>query len=313
MENQIVSVDQLTREDLQNLRELAARIKQNPDYYKRTAPLWNKTIIDYFVEASTRTRFSFEIAAKELGAVVISVGSDEACSIAKGETLEDTMRIFNGFADAVIMRHPEDNSAERAAAVLTVPFINAGSGKSEHPTQALLDVFTMQELKGELDGVSVGIMSDLKYGRTTHSLSKLLALYDGVHLYGLPIPGLEFPQEYIQYLESKGGKYTECNSIEDFPRDIDFIYQTRVQNERIPKKRGILKLRRDDFESKQTIIDQKLMTHFSKDTFVLHPLPRRGEISTNFDGDPRAKYFEQAYNGVHVRKAVLLTVLDKDI
>ena len=260
-----------------------------------------KILATLFYEPSTRTRLSFESAVQRVGGKIISTeNAKEVSSAVKGETLKDTIRIIEGYADAIIMRHSDNDSSEVAASISKVPIINAGAGKAEHPTQALLDMYTIRDKKGKIDGLKVAISGDLTYGRTTHSLVKLLSLYDNVTVYGVSREFFKLPQEYIDYMKERDVKYVPCLEFTDLPKDIDIIYHTRTQLERIEDK---------SIEIKELIINKEILDTFSKDTLIMHPLPRVNEIAEDVDDDPRAVYFEQAHNGVYVRMAVLTHLL----
>lgn len=296
----LLDCKEFTKESLNELLNLAREIKATPENY--TEELKNKVIAVMFFEPSTRTRMSFEAAIQRLGGkMIVTENGKTSSSATKGETLEDTIRVLDKYADAIVMRHSRDDAAIAADKVSRVPIINAGSGKSEHPTQALLDIFTIMNRRGSVDGTKLAILGDLKYGRTTHSLVQLISLYDNIEIFGLSKEEFMLPQEYIDFLESKGIKYTICNSFEELPRDIDVLYHTRIQSERFE----------GDFGKEKYIINKDVLNTFSDKVMVLHPLPRNEEISIDIDDDPRAAYFEQAENGMYVRMAVLKTILGK--
>ncbi len=297
----VLSAGQYTRESLEEVFDLASKIKQNPEKYSKS--IEGKIVATMFYEPSTRTRLSFETAVLRLGGQVISTeNASSNSSVKKGETLKDTVRVLQNYADAIVIRHSDVNSAIDAASVSKVPILNAGSGKGEHPTQALLDMYTIREKRGKIDGVKVAILGDLVYGRTIHSLIKLLALYNDVEIYGLSKKDFMLPQEYIDFLKEKNINYTICNSFADIPKDVDVMYHTRIQQERFE----------GDFGKEEHIINKEVLSDFSENTIVLHPLPRTGEISEDIDDDPRALYFEQAGNGLYVRMGLLLQAFDKE-
>ena len=297
----VLSSDQYTRKSLEEVFRLAEKIRNNPNEYAHK--LDDKIIAIMFYEPSTRTRLSFETAALKLGAKIITTeNAGEFSSAAKGETIQDTVQVIAGYADALVIRHKSDTSAVDAASVEKIPVINAGAGKGEHPTQALLDLYTIERKKGKIDGVRVAILGDLLYGRTIHSLIKLLSLYDNVEIYGLSKEAFALPQEYIDMLKERGIEYKKCTSFDELPKDIDVIYHTRIQAERFE----------GDFGKEEFIINEKVLNTFSDHTILMHPLPRVIEIATDVDNDPRACYFEQAHNGLYVRMALLLQVLDKE-
>ena len=297
----VLSAGQYTRESLEEVFDLASKIKQNPEKYSKA--IEGKIVATMFYEPSTRTRLSFETAVLRLGGQVISTENASAnSSVKKGETLKDTVRVLQNYADAIVIRHSDVNSAIDAASVASVPILNAGSGKGEHPTQALLDMYTIREKRGKIDGVKVAILGDLVYGRTIHSLIRLLALYNDVEIYGLSKKDFMLPQEYIDFLKEKNINYTICNSFDDIPKDIDVMYHTRIQQERFE----------GDFGKEEYIINKEVLSNFSENTIVLHPLPRTGEISEDIDDDPRALYFEQAGNGLYIRMGLLLQAFNKE-
>ena len=297
--NHILGCNQFTRESLDELLELAQKIKNNPKEYSTC--LQDKIIAVMFFEPSTRTRMSFESAILRLGGrMIVTENGKSNSSATKGETLEDSIKVINGYADAIVMRHSCDESAEIAASVATIPVINAGSGKKEHPTQSLLDMFTIREKRGTLDNLKICFLGDLKYGRTVHSLLELVSLYKNVEIYGLSKEAFELPQKYIDFLETRGITYKKCKCFDDIPKDVDVLYHTRIQAERFEGDLGV----------EEYIINKEVLDKFSQDTIVLHPLPRVNEISTDVDDDPRACYFKQANYGKYIRMALILKLLE---
>ncbi|GIO14721.1 aspartate carbamoyltransferase [Cohnella xylanilytica] len=253
-----------------------------------------------FFEASTRTRLSFESAMSRLGGSVI--GTENAAqfsSAIKGETLEDTIRIVSGYSDVIVMRHTDIGAAKRAAAVADVPVINAGDGAGEHPTQALLDAYTIEKEAGRIDGVRIAMVGDLAYGRTVHSLSYILANYKDVMIYYISPENVRIPSSVKRYMDEKGIRYEETTDLDAVAGSIDVLYQTRIQKERFPSPEEY------DKAAGQYIVDEKLMSLMSKNSIVLHPLPRAGEIAEAVDSDPRAAYFRQAQNGLYIRMALV--------
>lgn len=291
---------QFTRESLEELFKLADDVKLNPKKYADS--LDGKIVSVMFFEPSTRTRMSFESAILRLGGkIIVTENAGSNSSATKGETLEDTIRVLSGYCDAIVMRHSRDDAAEVAAKVSSVPILNAGSGKGEHPTQSLLDMYTIREKRGKIDGVKVAILGDLVYGRTIHSLLTLLCLYDNVEVYGLSKEAFALPEKYITMLKEHGIDYKVCKSFDEIPKDVDVLYHTRIQAERFE----------GDFGKEEYIINKEILNQFSKDTIILHPLPRVNEISDDIDDDPRAMYFKQAHNGIPIRMSLLLQVLNK--
>lgn len=297
----VLSSDQYTKESLEEVFALADKVRTHGEEYKNK--LEDKIIAIMFYEPSTRTRLSFETAALKLGAKIITTeNAGEFSSAAKGETIQDTVNVIAGYADALVIRHKSDTSAVDAASVEKMPILNAGAGKGEHPTQALLDLYTIKRKRGKIDGAKVAILGDLLYGRTIHSLIKLLSLYDNIQIYGLSKEAFALPQEYIDMLKARGIEYKKCNSFDELPKDLDVIYHTRIQAERFE----------GDFGKEEFIINKQVLDTFSDHTILMHPLPRVIEISTDVDDDPRACYFEQAHNGLYIRIALLLQVLNRD-
>lgn len=287
----LTRTEDLSKEILEKLFRIADKIKKNPKKFANA--LSGKVVATLFYEPSTRTRCSFESAILKLGAGIVSTeNARENASVTKGETLEDTIKMMSCYVDAIVMRHFENDSAVRAAAVSSVPFINAGSGSAGHPTQSILDAYTIREIKGHLDNLKVVVVGDLKYGRTANSLIKLLSMYGGLKLYALAPKGLELADEFHAII---------CKSFEDIPRDIDVIYQTRIQKERLPA--GV---KADSFTITKAVLDK-----FSENTLLMHPLPRVDELAIDCDSDPRAVYFRQAQNGIPTRMALLLMLLKR--
>lgn len=290
-------------------KQLLSEIFELADSYKKSdtknypKSLDGKVIATVFYEPSTRTRLSFESATVRLGGEIISTeNAGQFSSAAKGETLEDSIRTLNGYADAIVLRHPEIGAAQRAADVSRVPIINAGDGAGEHPTQALLDLFTIIEAKGTVDGLKIGLVGDLLNGRTIHSLVQLLSLYK-VELFCIAPDQLQLPENYRKQLEQGGINCRLCSTWDEAVAELDVLYVTRVQKERFDTEEEYLAVR-DSF-----ILTAEVMKKAKKDAIVMHPLPRVNEISTDVDNDPRALYFEQAHNGLFVRMALLTKIL----
>ena len=258
-----------------------------------------------FYEPSTRTRLSFEAAMYRLGGEVITTESArEFSSAAKGETLEDTIRIVEGYSDVIVLRHYEGGSARRAADVAKVPIINAGDGPGQHPTQALLDVYTIQKEIGRLDGIHVALVGDLANGRTARSLAYLLTKYEDVKLYFVAPEMVRMRDDIKGYLTEHGVVFEEEDDLMSVMSKVDVVYQTRIQRERFGD-------RIEDYERARGkyIIDVETMSALSENAIVMHPLPRVDEIDPAVDTDPRAAYFRQAHNGVFIRMALLQMVL----
>ena len=295
----VISISQFTDKKLLNdLFKQADAFSEMPlaDYPK---PLEHLTVATVFYEPSTRTRLSFETAIQNLGAHLITTENAGSFSSAiKGESLEDSIKTLNAYADAIVLRHPEIGAAERAAEVSKVPIINAGDGAGEHPTQALLDLYTIQKAKGKIDGLKIALVGDLLNGRTIHSLIRLLSLYKTT-LYLIAPDALKMPDEYLQVLKKAGVKFELLDTWNRALGEIDVIYMTRVQKERFKFVEDYMAVK-DSF-----IFDQKALKQLNKQAIVMHPLPRVNEIAVEVDDDPRALYFEQVRNGLYVRMALL--------
>ncbi|MBK19886.1 MAG: aspartate carbamoyltransferase [Rhodospirillaceae bacterium] len=287
----VVSVDQFSRSDIDEIFALAARLSVG-----RTMPLTGKSIVNLFYEPSTRTSSSFYAAMTKLGGSVIPINEVNYSSVTKGESLEDTIRTLECYADALVLRHYDEDATERAVSVASVPIINAGNGAGEHPTQALLDLYTISKERGHIDGLTVTLMGDLKHGRTVHSLVKLLRMYD-VKVQFVSPPELSLPRPY---LVKEDTEYTDLEAVID---DTDILYVTRVQKERLSDSVAI------DFSYAVTQSD---MDRAKDEMVLMHPLPRVGEIPSELDSDPRAAYFRQMKYGLHVRMALLVSMIGRD-
>lgn len=300
----VVGAKQFDRPTLERLFEAAERMEHivKEGGTNRYA---NKILTTLFFEASTRTRLSFESAMHRLGGRVITTeNAAQFSSTIKGETLEDTIRIVSGYCDLIVMRHTEIGAAERATAVATVPVINAGDGAGEHPTQALLDIYSIHKELGRIDGLHIAMIGDLAYGRTVHSLSYLLTNYKDVHIHYVAPENVRIPPEVKRYLEEKGVTYEESADLIQAAEAADVVYQTRIQKERF--------LSMEEYEKAygRYIIDTSVLERMRKDAIVLHPLPRAGEIDAAVDADPRAAYFRQAQNGLYLRMALIEKCLE---
>lgn len=295
----VISVKQFCDKALLNkLFESAAKLQAMPlgEYPK---PLRNLTLATIFYEPSTRTRLSFETAVQNLGGHVITTeNAGEFSSNAKGETLEDTIKVINSYADGIVLRHPDAGSSKRAADVSGVPIINAGDGPAEHPTQALLDTYSIWKSKANIDGLKIGLAGDLLYGRTVHSLLPLISLYK-VELVLMSPKSLELPKKYLAELDKQSIKYTVLNNWGSALKELDVLYMTRVQKERFKLIEEYQKVK-DDF-----LLTLAQVKQMKQDSIILHPLPRVNEISTDIDSDPRAHYFQQVRNGLFLRMALL--------
>jgi len=269
--------------------------------------LANKIMASLFYEPSTRTRFSFEAAMMRLGGNLITTeNAREFSSAAKGESLYDSTRIMNGYADIIVMRHHEAGSAEKAARVSTVPVINAGDGAGQHPTQALLDLYTIKDHFSEINNLKVAMVGDLKYGRTVRSLSYLLTKYSGIRLVFVSPPVCRMASDIKSYLDKEGIPWTEDTDLDNVLPLVDCVYMTRIQRERF-----IIPEDYDDAVGKYVLTPEKVR-RMKPDAIIMHPLPRLDEIPPAVDDDPRAHYFEQAQNGLYIRMALLYLLLTAD-
>jgi len=270
-----------------------------------TSDLHKRIMATLFYEPSTRTRFSFETAMYRLGGRVISTeNAAEFSSVAKGETLEDTVRILNGYADVLVLRHYEVGSAKRAASVSRIPVINAGDGAGQHPTQALLDLYTIHKEIGSIDGLHIAMVGDLAQGRTVRSLTYLLSKFQNIRIYFVAPPSLKMKEDILDHLREKQVWYTEETDLDKVLPEVDVVYQTRIQKERFGDRTA-------DYEQCRGVyvISSESLRLMKANAIVMHPLPRLDEIAMEVDSDPRAAYFRQAQNGLYVRMALLSMVL----
>ena len=297
----LISIHDLVRDDIELILEQAAAMESVA--VKRSKELSTKIMACLFFEASTRTRLSFESAMLRLGGSVLGF-ADVAVSSAggKGETLADTIRTVERYADVIVMRHPLDGSARVAAEFSSIPIINAGSGSEEHPTQGLLDMYSIKKFKGNIDGLSVSLCGDLKYGRTVHSLGMALSHYDVKIKLAAP-PTLRMKPAIVNEMKKAGLEVKEVDSVEEAMKDADVVYMTRIQKERFPDiseydaVRGKFRISLDE------------VALMPEDGIILHPLPRVDEIDSEVDATPQAKYFDQVYSGVVTRMAILKMIL----
>jgi aspartate carbamoyltransferase catalytic subunit len=300
----ILSIKQFGREDLEYVYAVAHEMHDMVDHIGTFDLLKGKILANLFYEPSTRTSSSFTAAMERLGGSVIPINEVKYSSVAKGESLPDTVRSLECYADVIVIRHPEVGSAALAAKYARKPVINAGDGIGEHPTQALLDSFTIREELGHLDGLTVTLLGDLKHGRTVHSLARLLSLYKVKLNYVAP-EILRMPTELIEELKAKGVEQLEASTLEGVLPQTDVLYVTRVQKERFTDETV--------YESVKGayVIDPQVLKAAKERMIVMHPLPRIGEISMEVDDDPRAAYFRQMEYGLYVRMALLAMVLGK--
>lgn len=295
----IISIKDFTREEIDYIlrisSEMESLVKTGSDVLK------NRIMATLFFEPSTRTRLSFETAMHKLGGSVIGFSEPEVTSIRKGENLADTVRVVEKYADIIVLRHPAEGAARFAAEYAEIPVINAGSGAEEHPTQAILDLYTILKEKGRIDGLNIALMGDLRYGRTVHSLAYALSFYD-VRLFLVSPELLKIRREVLEDIKSRI-KVLECSNIEEILPEVDVLYVTRIQKERFPDLAEYEKVRGS------YIVDLNVLRMAKSDLIILHPLPRVEEISVEVDSTPFARYFEQVRNGLVTRMALLALIL----
>jgi aspartate carbamoyltransferase catalytic subunit len=296
----IISAKQLTRGDIEAVLDRAGAIAEDPSACADRHG--GKLLGLLFFEPSTRTKMSFSAAMKRLGGDIVDMGPVEASSVKKGESLADTVRVIEGYADALVMRHPSEGSAAMASEFVDVPLINGGDGAGQHPTQTLLDLYTIRENAG-LDGLTVGIMGDLKYGRTVHSLANALTNFEASQHFISP-ESLQLPRNVRYDLHEAGSSVREHSELEGVLPDLDVLYVTRIQRERFPDESEYREV------AGQYRIDADALADASEHLTVMHPLPRVDEIAPDVDDTDHAEYFRQAHNGVPVRMALLDFLLE---
>ena len=299
----LIQPEDFSVREIDEILNLAEDIMKNPSAYSRVCE--GKLMATLFYEPSTRTRLSFEAAMKRLGGEIIGFSEPNSSSVAKGESLADTMRVVSGYVDLIVMRHPVAGAAAEAIKYTSVPFINAGDGGNQHPTQTLTDLLTIKSLKGTLNNHTIGLCGDLKHGRTVHSLVKAMTRYEDNRFVFISPEELEMPV-YIKD-KIKSYSYYETTQLEQSLRNLDLLYMTRIQRERFTDVEEYERLK-DTY-----ILDKEKMEHAKEDMLVLHPLPRVNEISTDVDDDERAVYFKQATYGMYVRMALIIKLLGIDI
>ncbi len=295
----IISIKDFTREEIDYILEIAEAME--PIAKKGSDMLKGRILATLFFEPSTRTRLSFEAAMHKLGGSAIGFAEPEITSVRKGENLADTIRVVENYADVIALRHPREGAARLAAEFAKVPIINGGSGGEEHPTQALLDLYTVKKEKGKIDGLSIAMVGDLRFGRTVHSLAYALSLYH-VNLYFVSPPLLRMRREVLEAIKGKVN-VVETSSLDEVVPDVDVLYVTRIQKERFPDPAEYMKVKGSYRISLETLGNAK------QDLIILHPLPRVGEISPEIDNTSHARYFQQVWNGIIVRMALLTLIL----
>lgn len=300
----IISTKDFSRKDFEQIFTTVKKMEPIAARKKSSEILKGKVLAILFFEPSTRTRLSFEVAMKKLGGEVIGFVGAEASSVAKGESLADTVKTVERYSDVIVLRHPQINSAKLAAECVEIPVINAGDGSNQHPTQAMLDLYTIKKEKGKIDGLNIALVGDLKHGRTVRSLAYGLARYN-IHTYLVSPLQLRMPEEVRADLDSIGASYEEVTNLSDVISALDVVYIIRIQKERFEKPTDYEKIK-DAYRFSPNDFERA-----KKEMIILHPFPRMGELSPEVDEMPHAKYFDQIYNGVVVRMALLSLVLDK--
>ena len=292
-----------SQEEITSLLDLADRIRSDPAAYQDVAA--HKKLATLFYEPSTRTRLSFEAAMLNLGGHVLGFPSETVSSASKGESVADTIRVVSCYADIVAMRHPKEGAPLVASMKSRIPVINAGDGGHQHPTQTLTDLMTIRSLKGHLENLTIGLCGDLKFGRTVHSLIEAMVRYPNIRFVLISPDELRVP-EYIRddVLRANNIPFKEVDNLDEAMPELDILYMTRVQKERFFNEEDYIRLK-DCY-----ILNKDKMKLAKPDMYVLHPLPRVNEISTEVDDDPRAAYFKQVQYGVYVRMALIMTLLE---
>lgn len=302
----MVSIRDLSREQIEQVMDLAERLVPYATGEKCTKAMDGKILANLFFEPSTRTRLSFESAMVRLGGRFIEIAQPQSSSIVKGETLADTIRMVEGYADAIVLRHPHEGAARLAAKYSSKPVINAGDGAGQHPTQTILDLFTIRQQAGGIADKNVVLVGDLKYGRTAHSLAEALGMF-GANLTFVAPPLLQMPKETIKHLEKSGSVPRLSSDLAEVISDADVLYVTRIQRERFPDPSEYIKV------AGSYRVDNVLLREAKKDLAIMHPLPRVDEITPEVDQTENAKYFQQAFNGVPVRMALIMLVLGGEL
>ena len=294
----LISITDYSREDYITVLDLAEKFEKNPNQ----PVLSDKVVASLFFEPSTRTRLSFETAANRLGARVIGFSNPTATSLQKGESLHDTIKMVSSYADIIVMRHPKDGSSRYTSEVSPVPVINAGDGSNQHPTQCMLDLYSIRKTQGKLENLQIAMVGDLKYGRTVHSLVQAMSNF-GAEFHFVSPESLAMPSNVKAYAEKAGLKYHEYRKLEDIIPFADIIYMTRIQKERFPDVLEYEKVKNS------YILNAADLRGCKENMRVLHPLPRVNEIAMDVDQTKYAYYFQQAQNGMYVRQALITSIL----
>ncbi len=294
----LVSINDLSKDEILQVLNLAEEFEKNPSQQI----LNGKVVATLFFEPSTRTRLSFESAVNRLGGRIIGFSEASSTSVSKGESLKDTIMTVANYSDLIVMRHPIEGSARYASEVSKVPIINAGDGANQHPTQTLLDLYSIRKTQGKLENIRIVMVGDLKYGRTVHSLLQAMSQFQASFTFISP-KELQMPQEYKLFLKGLGLKFEEHSELADNIKDADIIYMTRVQRERFSDPVEYEKVKN------VYVLQNKMLEGTKPNMRVLHPLPRVNEISTDVDDNTKAYYFPQALNGVYTRMAIMSLIL----
>jgi aspartate carbamoyltransferase catalytic subunit len=298
----IVSIRDFGREEIEFILDEAEKMVPIARGEEQNTSLTGKILATLFYEPSTRTRFSFESSMKRLAGSTVGFADPSGTSFKKGETLADTIKMVEAYSDVIVLRHPQEGSARLAAEFSSKPIINAGDGAGQHPTQTLLDLFTIRHEKDKIEGNKIVFVGDLKYGRTVHSLASALALF-GAELFFVAPEMLQMPKEVVEHAGSCNSTVCSGTSLEDFVHDADVLYVTRIQKERFPDEAEYLKV------AHIYQVNNELLQDVKENLIIMHPLPRVDEIAPEVDKTPYARYFEQAFNGIPVRMALLKLVL----
>ena len=294
----LVSINDYTKEEQIKLLDLAEEFEKKP----KQNILSNYVVATLFFEPSTRTRLSFESAVSYLGGKIIGFSDASSTSVKKGESLKDTIKTVANYSDAIVMRHPREGSARFASEVSSVPIINAGDGANQHPTQCLLDLYSIRKTQGKLDGLNIAFVGDLKYGRTVHSLVQALCQFDCTFHLVSPVE-LKLPSSVKVHIKEKNLTYHQYTELDEVIPKVDILYMTRIQKERFSDPMEYEKI-------KNSYILKNEMLHSAKENLrILHPLPRVNEIDEDVDDNKQAYYFQQALNGVYVRQALITSIL----
>ena len=299
----IITTEDLTQEDILHILDVSGKMEETVAKESISTLLADKMVAIIFLEPSTRTMLSFVSAANRLSAKVIQVAGAKSSSASKGESLSDTARTIEGYVDCIVIRQSQIGGARIVADAVDVPVINAGDGSSQHPTQALLDMYTIKKERGTLEGLTIGMVGDLKFGRTVHSLSYALSHFKPSYIYCSP-KELSMPEKIVSDMKDRGIDVQISNSMED-ALQADIIYMTRIQRERFDDPAEYEKLKGS------YVLTRDILKKSKKDTLIMHPLPRVDEIAPEVDELPNAAYFRQAHNGVYLRMALLALVLDR--